>query len=222
MHNDLNHPHVHYSIEHSRIRSGTMDRHLASPSSLLPWGCYLAFRFSGSARSAHVLMHHPNCLSLFQTPADIQSLKTVCYQHVCHLIASGSGFIIDNCIQLTGYFYLTVVYSIYRYCETELVVFDRERADHLYVGLFVHSTTLGTHLQQKVFPWVISEIVSNLPVNIGFTSLFATILYFMCNFRTDNLVKHLFVFIAECSLVQLASTAVALIAASLVRACKPS
>lgn len=42
----------------------------------------------------------------------------------------------------------------------------------------------------------------------------------MCNFRTDNLAKHLFVFIAECNIVQLGSTAFALIAASLVRACK--
>ena len=99
-------------------------------------------------------------------------------------------------------------------------MFDRERADHLYVGPFVHSTTLSAHLQQKVFPWVISEIISNLPINVGFTSLFATILYFMCNLRTDNLVMHLLVFIAECSLVQLGSTAFALMVASLVRVCK--
>jgi ABC-type multidrug transport system ATPase subunit len=136
--------------------------------------------------------------------------------------APGCEFLIDNRLQLPGYFYLTVVYAIYRYCETELVVFDRERADHLYVGPFVCSITLGTHPKQKVFPWLISEIVSNLPINVGFASLFATILYFMCNFRTDNLARHLFIFIAECSIVQLGATGFALIAASFVRACKSS
>lgn len=55
-------PHVHYSIEHSRIPSGTMDKHLASPSNLLSSDCFSAFHFLGSARSAHVLMYQPNCL----------------------------------------------------------------------------------------------------------------------------------------------------------------
>ena len=88
---------------------------------------------------------------------------------------------------------------------------------HLSVQLYSVFTS-----QQKVFPWVISEIISNLPINIGFASLFATILYFMCNFCTDNLTRHLFVFITECILVQLGSTAFALIAASLARVCKLS
>jgi ABC-type multidrug transport system permease subunit len=69
---------------------------------------------------------------------------------------------------------------------------------------------------------MISEIVSNLPINIGFASLFAIILYSMCNFRTDNFARHLIIFVAECSLVQLGSTAFALIAASLVRVCELS
>ena len=55
-------PHVHYSIEHSRIPSGTMDRHLASPSSLLSSDYFSAFLFSGSARSTRILVHHPDCL----------------------------------------------------------------------------------------------------------------------------------------------------------------
>jgi len=45
-----NRPHGHFSIERSRTPSGTMDRPLASPSSLLSSDCFSAFHFSGSAR----------------------------------------------------------------------------------------------------------------------------------------------------------------------------
>jgi len=47
-----------------------------------------------------------------------------------------------------------------------------------------------------------------------------TLLYFMCNFRTYNRASRPLVFTVECNLVQLGSTAFALIAVSLVRACK--
>ena len=116
------------------------------------------------------------------TPTDIQSLKTLCFQFEA------------------GYFYLTIVYSIYRYCN-ELVVFDRERADHLY----------------KAVPWIISEVIANLSVNIFFPALFSIILYFMVGMRTENLAEHLFIFIAATFLVQLGSIGFALVAASTVR-----
>ncbi|KAG8836185.1 hypothetical protein FRC17_009528 [Serendipita sp. 399] len=119
---------------------------------------------------------------LEELPTDIQSLKTLCFQY------------------MAAYFYLTIVYSIYRYCN-ELVVFDRERQDHLY----------------KVIPWLISEIISNLPINIFFPSLFAVIIYFMIGLRTSPLAKSLFILIAECILVQLGSIAFSLVSAGMVR-----
>ena len=82
-------PYIHYSIEHSRMPSGTMDRHLASLSSLLSLDRFSGFHFSGSARSVNVSSIILTAYILFQTPTDIQSLKTICYQHVCPLISSG-------------------------------------------------------------------------------------------------------------------------------------
>lgn len=72
-------------------------------------------------------------------------------------------------------------------------------------------------LPQKVVPWILSEFVSNLTINVFFPGLFAIIVYFMAGLRTDSLVKNLFIFIAECILVQLGSISFALVAASMVR-----
>ncbi|KAG8839536.1 hypothetical protein FRC18_010315 [Serendipita sp. 400] len=119
---------------------------------------------------------------LGESPTDIQSLKTLCFQY------------------MAAYFYLTNVYSIYRYCN-ELVVFDRERQDHLY----------------KVLPWLISEVLSNLSINVFFPSLFAVIVYFMIGLRTSPLAQSLFILIAECILVQLGSIGFSLVSASMVR-----
>ncbi|GAB1520353.1 hypothetical protein RhiTH_003427 [Rhizoctonia solani] len=85
-------------------------------------------------------------LRLGESPSDIQSLKTLSYQHA------------------PCYFYLTLIYAIYKFCETDLVIFDREREDHLY-----------------------------------------------------DLAANLFIFIAECVLVQLGTVGFALLAASLQR-----
>lgn len=77
-----NQTHLHHCIGHSRTPSGTMGRHSASPSSPLSSDCFSGFLFSGSARSAPVLLYHSTAYSISQTPTDIQSLKTICYQHV--------------------------------------------------------------------------------------------------------------------------------------------
>ncbi|CAE6514119.1 unnamed protein product [Rhizoctonia solani] len=122
-------------------------------------------------------------LRLGESPADIQSLKTLSYQHA------------------PCYFYLTLIYAIYKFCETDLVIFDREREDHLY----------------QVFPWLISEYISTLLLNAISSGLFAIILYFLTNMRTENLAANLFIFVAECVLVQLGTVGFALLAASLQR-----
>jgi hypothetical protein len=109
-------------------------------------------------------------------------LKTLCFQYEA------------------AYFYLTIVYSIYRYCN-ELVVFDREQADHLY----------------KPVPWIFSEVAANLSINIFFPALFSIILYFMAGMRTDNLAQNVLIFMATTTLVQLGSIGFALLSASMVR-----
>ncbi|CAE6447201.1 unnamed protein product [Rhizoctonia solani] len=122
-------------------------------------------------------------LRLGETPSDIQSLKTLSYQHA------------------PCYFYLTLIYAIYKFCETDLVIFDREREDHLY----------------QVFPWLISEYTSTFALHAISSGLFAIILYFLTNMRTENLAANLFIFVAECVLVQLGTVGFALLAASLQR-----
>ncbi|QRW07787.1 ABC transporter [Ceratobasidium sp. AG-Ba] len=122
-------------------------------------------------------------LRLGETPSDIQSLKTLSYQHA------------------PCYFYLSLIYAIYKFCETDLVVFDREREDHLY----------------QVFPWLFSEYIANLPLHAFSSGLFALILYFLTNMRTEDLARNLFIFIGECVLVQLGTVGFALLAASLQR-----
>jgi multisubunit Na+/H+ antiporter MnhC subunit len=70
---------------------------------------------------------------------------------------------------------------------------------------------------QEVIPWIVSEVVANLSINIFFPGLFAIIVYFMVGLRMDDLAKNLFILVAECILVQLGSIAFALVAASMVR-----
>ncbi|KAG9083851.1 hypothetical protein FRC07_013804, partial [Ceratobasidium sp. 392] len=122
-------------------------------------------------------------LRLGESPSDIQSLKTLSYQHA------------------PCYFYLSLIYAIYKFCETDLIIFDREREDHLY----------------QVFPWLFSEYIANLPLHALSSGLFALILYFLTNMRTEDLARNLFIFIGECVLVQLGTVGFALLAASLQR-----
>ncbi|KDQ16857.1 hypothetical protein BOTBODRAFT_30755 [Botryobasidium botryosum FD-172 SS1] len=120
---------------------------------------------------------------LGESPADILSLKTLCYTYI------------------PCYNYLTLVYFIYRYCEIDLVVFDREREDRLY----------------SVAPWVLAEFFANLPTNVFFTSVYAIILYLMANMRTDGLAGDLFLFVAINVLLQLSSIGLSLLITSIIR-----
>ncbi|KAG9101294.1 hypothetical protein FRC06_003213 [Ceratobasidium sp. 370] len=141
-------------------------------------------------------------LRLGESPSDIQSLKVWIFHLQEH---QSEGLIIA--IQTLSYqhapcyFYLSLIYAIYKYCETDLVVFDREREDHLY----------------QVFPWLFSEYIANLPLHAASSGLFALILYFLTNMRTEDLARNLFIFIGECVLVQLGTVGFALLAASLQR-----
>ncbi|GAA5886465.1 hypothetical protein JCM6882_001645 [Rhodosporidiobolus microsporus] len=101
---------------------------------------------------------------------------------------------------LPGMFYLSIVVAVYVLCDA-LVVFDREREDSLY----------GT------VPWVLSTILSYLPVNALFPTIYAIIVYFMAGFRRDDLAKNLFSFIATCIMEQQVAWSYALFAASINR-----
>ncbi|KAB5589912.1 hypothetical protein CTheo_6655 [Ceratobasidium theobromae] len=70
---------------------------------------------------------------------------------------------------------------------------------------------------KQVFPWLFSEYIANFPLHAASSGLFALILYFLTNMRTDDLAKNLFIFIGECVLVQLGTVGFALLAASLQR-----
>ncbi|KAG8951402.1 hypothetical protein FRC04_006173 [Tulasnella sp. 424] len=119
-----------------------------------------------------------------EDPSGIQSLKTLSLQH------------------LPYFTYLTLIYSVYRYCNTDLILFDREREDHLYA----------------VFPWLISEFATNVPVLGISATLFALIIYFMVGMRTgDHFAWAIGIFIAENVLVQLVTVGFALISSSLNR-----
>lgn len=117
-----------------------------------------------------------------ETPAGIQTLKTVYYQGQ------------------VAFFYLSIVLYIFIICSN-LIVFDREREDHLY----------------SVVPYVVSNFLAFLPINIITPSLYGIILYFMCGFRKDNLARNLFIFIGNNILQQLASFAYGLFAGSMAR-----
>ncbi|KAG8931848.1 hypothetical protein FRC02_002035 [Tulasnella sp. 418] len=120
---------------------------------------------------------------LGETPADIQSLKMLCFQYVPY------------------YTYLVLIFSIYKFCAADLIIFDREREDHLYA----------------VAPWLISELLSNAPIQIISAAVFALIVYFMTNMRTDDLAANLFIFITAIIMEQFATIGFSLLAASINR-----
>ncbi|EIN07170.1 P-loop containing nucleoside triphosphate hydrolase protein [Punctularia strigosozonata HHB-11173 SS5] len=115
-------------------------------------------------------------------PADIQSLKTLCFQH------------------MAIFYYMTQVVWLFKWCTT-LVVYDRERDD----GLYSSSA------------WLFSEMVAWMPVNIAAPSIYAIMVYFICNMRRDNLAGNLGVFVAENILQQMCFVVWALFAASMER-----
>jgi hypothetical protein len=85
---------------------------------------------------------------------------------------------------------------------------------------YVQPTLLPTHFNtlarlQKVFPWLFSEYIASFPLHAASSGLFALILYFLTNMRTEDLARNLFIFIGECVLVQIGTVGFALLAASL-------
>ncbi|TFK50026.1 P-loop containing nucleoside triphosphate hydrolase protein [Heliocybe sulcata] len=117
-----------------------------------------------------------------ETPAGIQTLKTLYYQGQ------------------VAFFYLSIVIYIFIICNN-LVIFDREREDHLY----------------SVVPYVISNFLAFLPINVLGPTIYSIILYFMCGFRKDDLARNLFIVIGNSILQQIASFAYALFAGSMAR-----
>lgn len=117
-----------------------------------------------------------------------------------------------------------ILLHLIKLCETDLVIFDREReVNHLFGVILLILTLVGLNrtvymcvishegrqkpltFMQNVAPWLVSEFLANLPLHIVFSTLFATILYFMSNMRTFDLAANLFIFIATNILLQLVS-----------------
>ncbi|KAG9003035.1 hypothetical protein FRB93_011322 [Tulasnella sp. JGI-2019a] len=119
-----------------------------------------------------------------ETPSGIQSLKTMSLQH------------------LPYYTYLILVYSVYKFCTADLIVFDREQEDNLY----------------SAFPWVLSEILVTIPVFSLSATLFAIIIYFMCGMRSDHYLGWaLGLFITECIIQVQTTVSMSLLASSIFR-----
>ncbi|KAJ7226045.1 P-loop containing nucleoside triphosphate hydrolase protein, partial [Mycena pura] len=113
------------------------------------------------------------------TPADIQSLKL-----------------------FLGYYYLTQVYWIYKFCN-DLIIFDRER-EVLYLT--------------SAFPYIIAEFIANLvPTTIPPTLLYVTMLLVFANMRRDHFAANLFTIVANCICMQWATQGLALLASSIFR-----
>ncbi|KAJ7642282.1 P-loop containing nucleoside triphosphate hydrolase protein [Mycena rosella] len=120
--------------------------------------------------------------NLQDTPADIQSLKGATFQ------------------LFPGYYYLTQVYWIYKFC-TDFIIFDREREDHLY----------------SAFPYIMAEFLANLVPTTVPPTLYAVIFYLLSNMRRDHLAAHLLTVVANCICMQWATQGLALVASSIFR-----
>ncbi|KAF8213711.1 P-loop containing nucleoside triphosphate hydrolase protein [Mycena galopus ATCC 62051] len=116
------------------------------------------------------------------TPAGIQSLKGATFQF------------------FPGYFYLTQVYWIYKYCS-DFIIFDREREDHLY----------------STFPYIIADFISYLlPTTIP-PAVYTVIFYSMSNMRREDFASNLFIVVANCICMQWSTMGIALFASSIFR-----
>ncbi|KAJ7785733.1 P-loop containing nucleoside triphosphate hydrolase protein [Mycena metata] len=116
------------------------------------------------------------------TPADIQSLKGATFQ------------------LFPGYYYLTQVYWIYKFCS-DFIIFDREREDHLY----------GT------FPYIIAEFIANLVPTTVPPTLYAVIFYLLSNMRREHFAANLLTVVANCICMQWSTQGLALLASSIFR-----
>ncbi|KAK7064707.1 pleiotropic drug resistance protein, ABC superfamily [Favolaschia claudopus] len=115
-------------------------------------------------------------------PADIQSLKGATFQF------------------FPGYFYLTQVYWIHKFCS-DLIIFDREREDHLY----------------STFPYLIADFIAYLVPTTVPPTIYTVIFYVMSNMRREQFAAHLFTVVANCICMQWSTQGLALLAASIFR-----
>ncbi|KAJ7356761.1 P-loop containing nucleoside triphosphate hydrolase protein [Mycena albidolilacea] len=115
-------------------------------------------------------------------PADIQSLKGAAFQF------------------FPGYFYLTQVYWIYKFCS-DFIIFDREREDHLY----------------STFPYIIADFIAYLVPTIVPPTVYTVIFYAMSNMRRDDFAANLFIVVANCICMQWSTQGLALLASSIFR-----
>ncbi|KAJ7275585.1 P-loop containing nucleoside triphosphate hydrolase protein [Mycena haematopus] len=115
-------------------------------------------------------------------PADIQSLKGAAFQF------------------FPGYFYLTQVYWIHKYCS-DFIIFDREREDHLY----------------STFPYIIADFMAYLVPTTVPPTVYTVIFYAMSNMNRHNFAANLFIVVANCICMQWATQGIALFASSIFR-----
>ena len=102
--------------------------------------------------------------------------------------------------RIPGVFYLTSVFWIYKYC-TDLLIFDREREDHLY----------------DVVPYILSNWLSFLLPTILWPTIYIILVYFISKLRTDDLAARLFTMIASTVSVQFAVQGASLLSSSIFR-----
>ncbi|ORX36262.1 P-loop containing nucleoside triphosphate hydrolase protein [Kockovaella imperatae] len=123
-----------------------------------------------------------NFYQLPATPTGIQSLKNLTFQLI------------------PGVFYLTSVFWIYKYC-TDLLIFDREREDHMY----------------SVVPYILSDFLSFLVPSVLWPTIYIVLVYFLAGLRKDQLAARLFTMTASTISVQFAVQGISLLAASIFR-----
>ena len=102
--------------------------------------------------------------------------------------------------RIPGVFYLTSVFWIYKYC-TDLVIFDREREDHMY----------------NVVPYILSDFLSFLVPLVLWPTLYVVLVYFISHLRQDYLATRVFTMIASTVSVQFAVQGLSLLSASIFR-----
>lgn len=97
-------------------------------------------------------------------------------------------------------FYLQQVFWIYKFCK-DLVIFDREREDNLY----------------SVVPYVLSDWISFLLPAIFGPTVYIILVYFIAQFRMDDIAARLFTIIASTILVQCTTQGLALFSSAVTR-----
>lgn len=97
-------------------------------------------------------------------------------------------------------FYLQQVFWTYKFCK-DLIIFDREREDNLY----------------SVVPYVLSDWISFLLPAIFGPTIYIILVYFIAQFRMDDIAARLFTVIASTILVQCTTQGLALFSSAVTR-----